>query len=244
MDETNLENVVQSTTDYDKFTFLDTNRELTAGHVQHIKDAFQEIGNMTAVQPILVNEKYEIIDGQHRFMAAQELGEPIYYTMRAGLGVKDARSMNILHRPWHSDDFAHSYADGGDKNYQKFLELRESFGFSHSITLIYIYGSSSAGIFSDFRKGEFYIPDLTKALERLNVLASVREISPVAKYQGFAEALQQVAKAEGYSHHRMLSKLKLNSQMLKRLNGVPENLRLLEDIYNYSVREGNRLRLY
>jgi hypothetical protein len=67
---------IQVTSDYDQFVIMEANREQNRGHIEAIKAAFGEMGNLTRVQPILVNERFEIIDGQHRFIACKELGEP------------------------------------------------------------------------------------------------------------------------------------------------------------------------
>lgn len=246
MDETDLQNVVQTSTKYDKFKFIVTNRERNQGHIEKLKKAFQEVGNLTRVQPILVNEKMEIIDGQHRFEAAKDLGEPIYFTMRKGLGVNEARSMNILQRPWNVDDYAESYINSGNRNYIDYMRLREDYGFNHSITLLYAYGGDATGLSASFRDGSFVLPDLPGAIKRLDMLASVAEISPdVARYRPFAAALLSTMRVEGYDHKEFLKKLELNADsLMKRLGNIPDNQRMIEDIYNHSTRVGNRLRLY
>lgn len=245
MDDSNVENVVQQSTKYGKFQFIGTNRVRNQGHIEKLKKAFQEVGNLTKVQPILVNEKYEIIDGQHRFQAARELGEPIYFTMRKGLGIDAARSMNILQRGWTTDDFANSYAESGNKQYREYLRIREEYGFNHSITLIYLAGGEVPGLFSGFREGTFEIPDLPAAIKRLELLASVEELTPIARFQSFAVAFLYSTRVPGYSHKEFLKKVALfGESQLKHLNSIPDNQRMIEDVYNYSTRVGNRQRLY
>lgn len=241
----NVNNVVQETMDYEQFSFIESNREQSRGHIEALKTAFDEVGNLTRVQPILVNERYQIIDGQHRFTACKELGLPIYFTVVPGLGVAEARNMNILHRTWKIEDFARSYALGGDVNYQKYLTLMEDYGFNHSIVLIYLHNRDMKGAFKQFRNGEFVMEDEAGARERLDKLAQVGEFTGLVKDIPFATALLKSMNVDGYSQKHMLKKLRLHGEtMLKRYGSVVDNQRQLEEIYNYMLREDSRIRLY
>lgn len=66
--------VVYKTYDYDKFTMLDENRQ-----PDHVKSLIVSFANRIVPNAILCNEKYEIIDGQNRFLALKEIGKPILY---------------------------------------------------------------------------------------------------------------------------------------------------------------------
>lgn len=241
----NLTNVVQESSDYEQFVFLETNREQSRGHIEALKTAYEEIGNLTRVQPILVNDRYEIIDGQHRFIACKELGLPIYFTQVPGLGVAEARSINILHRGWTADDFAKSYAASGDVNYQTYLQLREDYGFSHSVMLAYLYPTDIKGHFRSFRNGELVIEDEEAARERLDRLAELGEYTKLVNNREFALAVLRASKAEGYDQRRMVRKVRLHGDsLLKRWSSVEDNMRMLEEIYNYAMQENSRIRLY
>jgi len=69
------------TTDYSKFNTLAGNRQVNIAHVKKLESSFDE---EYLISPILVNEKFQIIDGQHRFEAAKNLKLPIYYYMIQG----------------------------------------------------------------------------------------------------------------------------------------------------------------
>lgn len=241
-----MENVVQQTDNYDMFSFIEANRDQSRGHVEALKHAYEEIGNLTKVQPILVNERYEIIDGQHRFTACKDLGEPIYYTQVPGLGVREARSMNILHRGWRVEDYAKSYALTGDTNYQKYIQLREDYGFNHSITLAYILNDpgSRSGFLKEFRQGEFVVPNEEEAVDRLEYLHAAAERAPIVAMRPAALALLKVLNMENFDRARMLDKLERNAHKMMRYEKIEDNLRQLEDIYNANVALSNRVRLY
>lgn len=238
-------NTVNSTDNYDQFTFLHNNRETHAPHIEALKDAFVAFGNLTVAQPILVNERMEVIDGQHRLVACRELHQPVYYTVVPGLNVEDARQMNLLHRGWGTDDFAHSYASSGITAYQQYLELREQFPkFPHSTILVYLYGEgkNSTGMYKAFREGELVIHDLEATVEQLQRLAQLSELTVMTK--PISRAIQIMFQNPQYDHQRMLRKLEATGP-LRAYQGVRDNLRNLEDVYNSGgVTEANKVRFF
>lgn len=235
---------IERTTDYSKFKLMHTNREQSRGHVETLKKAFEEVGNLTRVQPLLVNENFEIIDGQHRFTACKELDLPIYYTMVEGLGVAEARSMNILHRNWVTDDYAHSYANGGDPNYKTYIKLKEDYGFNHSVTLIAFSGTATdRGIFKEFKNGDFVVKDEAAVKDRLNFIAEVDELIDFPMDRYLARALMRLLQNDEFDRERMKTKI-TQTKSLKRDISSDGFLRQLEDIYNFKVHEGNRVRIY
>ena len=241
----NTTSTVQQSTQYSRFKFMFNNRDQSRGHIEALKKAFEEVGNLTEVQPILVNEKFEIIDGQHRFVAAKDLGAPIFFTVRPGLGISDARSMNILHRSWTTDDFAQSYASSGDPNYVKYLQLREDYGFNHSITIAYVEGGENKGMFAGFRRGDFVLTDEAGSRNRLDKLSEVLALTPVVGVdKNFAFAFLKVLNTQGYDHNRMLQKLEAHPELMRRYGSISEYMRAMEEIYNYGNREAGRVRLY
>ena len=111
--------IVYRTDEYQKFKDLYGNRELTEVRVRKIMESIQEVGYVCS--PIIVNEKFEVIDGQGRLAAAIRLNLPVYYIVDEGIGVKECQSMNINQGNWKLRDFICSYSMTGNVNY-KYLE--------------------------------------------------------------------------------------------------------------------------
>lgn len=236
-----MENVIQQTRNYDKFSFIHNNREQNDHHIEALKIAFKEIGNLTKVQPILVNDKYQIIDGQHRFAACRELGQPIYYTMAEGLNVKDAQKLNITQKKWSLDDYVWSYALGGDVNYQRYRQLREDYGMSNAIILPALFGvadSKHNPLYKTLRKGEMVIDEETyeAARERLDKLAEAVEIIPALKVREPGRAFIKILGSDNYNHERMLTKLHGQKGKFNKYATLLDNLRQLEEFYNLNNR--------
>ena len=115
--------VVYRTTDYSIFKVLYGNRGVKEQRKEKIQKSIKEIGWMR--QAILVNENYEIIDGQGRFQALMELGLPIEYTIQDGVGIEECRVMNINQTNWTLQDYIESYAKRKFPDYIRLQNLVE-----------------------------------------------------------------------------------------------------------------------
>lgn len=119
-----MEIKVFETTDYDLFKKLKGNRDVYS--VNKITQSIKKVGYIPS--PICVNEKMEIIDGQNRLEALKKLGMPVQYYVVKGIGVEEARQMNIGRRNWSQLDYVKSYAAEGRAEYVAFLNLYEEHG--------------------------------------------------------------------------------------------------------------------
>ena len=79
------------------------------------------------VSPIVVNEGFEVIDGQHRLEACEELNMPIEFIMRPGLGMDECISINTSSRNWTVEDYIEYYAKTGNQNYILLNDLRHKY---------------------------------------------------------------------------------------------------------------------
>lgn len=238
---------VHTTTDYKKFKFLIDNRQTARGHINKLKNAIASNPEILKVQPILVNEKFEIIDGQHRFNAASELGMPVSYVQVPGLNIATARDMNVMQRRWGIEDYAFSYAKAGNVNYKAFNKyVRENPGISKTIIMVVLGGRESENMGSDFRAGKFIIKrdkdDAEWIFEQLN---KIREITngeiPISK--PFVSGLSQAIDNEDFDYQRFLENLQKKPDMFHRTAVVRDALRMIEDIHNYH-KSTNLIRLY
>lgn len=107
---------IQTTTDYSIFKDLVGNRRVNDVRIRKIIASIQAVGYVT--NPIIVNEKMEIIDGQGRKAALQTLGMPVDYIIVRGIGINECRSMNIHQTNWTTKDYIYGYAEEGNTSYQ------------------------------------------------------------------------------------------------------------------------------
>src|SRR6187549_2973465 len=137
--------VKNSTKDYEKFRFLRANRAINKNNVEKIKASYREWG-VIAGRPILIDKDFNIIDGQHRFLALKDLGFPIPYEIIGGDIIGKTMALNSNQDEWQLIDYAKSYAEQGYDCYRKLLKYDEKnkLGFTNSLRICF--GSKTKGL--------------------------------------------------------------------------------------------------
>jgi hypothetical protein len=93
------------TEDYSTFKMLPYNRNID--HEKRLISSVDKIGLVPI--PIIVNERMEIVDGQHRFTACKTMGLPVYYIVVPGIGLKECSDMNSVSKNWSTMNHVHAY---------------------------------------------------------------------------------------------------------------------------------------
>ena len=96
--------------DYTKFKLYGFNRIITQGHIDKIKKSIRDNGFIKSF-PVLVDRNFNIIDGQHRFCACQQLNLPIYYEVIDPPKKKLIISLNTSHKNWQVNDYVKFYSE-------------------------------------------------------------------------------------------------------------------------------------
>ena len=119
------DNIIYCTNDYTIFKRLCGNREVVESRKNTIKQSIIENGYIR--NPIVVNEKMEIIDGQGRFEALKELKMPIEYVIAIGAGQKECVALNVNQKNWKTIDYIKSFAEMNVPEYNFIKVLCETF---------------------------------------------------------------------------------------------------------------------
>lgn len=87
--------VINETYDYSKFSLLNFNRSIDLHNYNKLLLETEKEFQMQKF-PIIVSEKFEIIDGQHRFAVCSNMGAPIYYIFdnKKTASFEDVHSVN------------------------------------------------------------------------------------------------------------------------------------------------------
>ena len=112
---------IKSTMNYSIFKKLEGNRPVVNRRVNKIIASIQNVGYITS--PLIVNEKMEVIDGQGRLEALEQLKMPVEYIIHPGIGINECIAMNINQGNWSLKDYIESYATRGNKSYQRLEQL-------------------------------------------------------------------------------------------------------------------------
>jgi hypothetical protein len=238
--------VIRVTKDYDKFRALPGNRQRYDFHVEQVATAMELFPQLTPAQPILVNEKFQIIDGQHTFMAIKQRGDLVYYIQVEDLGVAEARVLNVLPRKWEPIDYAESYAAGGNENYKEYLKARRDFRQPHNVTMNAlggrVAGKHSVTLNQPFKLGQYEAKNIEHGRYLLNCITEVKELSGVPVITPFAYAIIRAVEHPDFDFGVFLNKLRRHGGLyLQRFTQIQDYLRAIEAIYN--VNETKKIRL-
>lgn len=242
-----MSSTVVKTSDYDIFKGIVGNRKIYPGLVKRLTDSIR-VHNMLEQNPIIVNEKMEIIDGQNRLEAAKKLGVPIWYTVVNGAGLDEIHTLNTNVQGWNTMDYLNSYIDMGKKDYKLLKEFAVHYNLSVPIAMHLLAGNTSRGInrpelYQDFREGRFEVNNLEqgdKEAKNLALLAPFTE-ALTWKSKGFVLAIEKVwNKVDPEAFYK---KVQDRGERFRRRANIKDYLRDFEDVWNRGLKE-NQLRFY
>lgn len=231
---------VHTTTDYFLFKPIDGNRNKNLLHINRLKKSMEEHYLFTI---IIVNEKYEIIDGQHRFDVIQELGLPLHYIICKGYGLNEVHILNNNSKTWNADDYLIGYVNLGYKDYVKYKDFKEKFSIGHHECMSLLGGSTQGRVPVDiFYKGEFKIKSLYEAENLMTKILLIEPYYTGVRRRSFIFAMIAMLKNENFDINEFIGKLRLQPTALTDCVNVVKYKELIEEIYNYRRREKVNLR--
>ena len=241
---------IERTKIYGLFKLMAGNRPVDYNHVKRLKRSMERYPHMFASNPIEVNENFYIIDGQHRRLAAQELGTDVYYIVVPGATLEETRIENITQRRWSLMDFASSYAESGRNDYKIFIKyVKKHPGIAPGILRTYLIGGQKNQAEADFRNGEFTIEDEQHAANNLEKLAAIIDKTGVSMNKPLAIGLLQLFEgrtaknSDPFDYEFFMGKLERESarELLRPSTSVRACLRSVEDVYNFQSKSQKRL---
>ena len=234
-------NQVKMTNDYELFTFIDGNRNININQLSRLSESIDE--DYIPV-PIIVNEKKQIIDGQHRYQVVKTLKKPVYFIEIEGLKLPEVHRLNNNTKNWTATEYMNGYAKLGYPDYIKYKEFKKLYNFGHNETMALLQNKSSrrSSAFKDFREGLFKIASYKKAEKVAEKITMIKQYYDGYKRRSFVFAMMQLFNNDEYNHAEFLHKLSFQSLRLVDCTTVKQYISLVEDIYNYHRKD--KIRLY
>lgn len=193
------------TNDYGKFDFFNQNRPISQGLVERLKKSIHEVGYING-RPVLVNSRFLILDGQHRFIACKELGLPIIYEIQKGDEDKVILALNTNQKSWSLKEFVNMHAKNGLREYQylQMIDEKYNLGISNTLSICVPQGGDDRG--RSIRNGEKL--KLNPRTEQIcEFVLSCHQVS-FYKTQKFVQALtyliSKVSKADLQKLHKKI----------------------------------------
>ena len=234
-------NKVYKTNDYSLFKKINGNRAVNKLHLNRLIDSIKN-DDLTHAVPIVVNKKYEIIDGQHRFDACLTLKKPIYYIVVDG-SLKEVQILNQNSKNWKSEDYILGYCDLKMPEYIWINNFMKENKFSAEMAALICTKNNSKNVSVVIKSGNLKISNKDEANIMANYFHKYRKLFDGAFTRRFVEAIIIADKTNGFSHDKLLQKLSYQSDKLKSCTTSRAYLAMLEDIYIYRERN-EKLRFF
>ena len=234
-------NEIYQTKDYTKFKLIKTNRDIKNPKIKKLAKSMSDNGWLPGSY-VIVNSKWEVIDGQHRLMAGMSLNLPIVYTMEKKADDKVMRGLNMAGDNWLLSDHLNGFVKDGNEHYIKLDAFRKAFPELKITECMMLckngYISVQRGT---FEAGEFTVKNMDIAYKWGEY---IMRLKPFAKFFNtgiFVRALVCCLTKEGFNFEDFMRKVELRPTSLVKCGTREQYIQLFESIYNY--RRSDKLNL-
>ena len=249
-------NKVYQTRNLSMFKEIQGNRVPNLQHVNRLTESIKEYG--MKCNPILVNEHMQVIDGQHRLLAAKNAESFIYYIVINGYSLQEVHTLNLNQKNWTKKDFMIGYADMGVKSYVKlrdFYNDNKDFGFSNCVALCSnragaqnsdlsqsIRGGKKINMTEIFESGTWKGKDFNLAQVYANQIRMIKPYYSGYNRHTFVRTMIGMFLNKNFNYFEFMKKLKLQPTALQDCANAGQFKMMIEDIYNYRNRNKVNLR--
>jgi hypothetical protein len=252
-------NQVNQTNDYTKFKTLKGNRNVNKLHIKRLQKSFKQ---SYLLSPIIINQNYEIIDGQHRFEAAKAENLPINFILCNDYGLTEVQLLNTNMKNWKKEDYLNAYCDLGYKNYlifRNFMRKYPDFGIAACEVLLtgtlnpghkstskkeFRSETNKSGSYAIryFQEGDLEIPDYEQSVDSAERILMIKPYYDGFARPTFVRAICGVFRVSEYEHAKLIDRLKSNPNSIEHCSNVTQYKLLIEDVYNFRSRNKVSLR--
>ena len=226
-------------------------------HVKNLQ-ASMELFPDLYLHPIIVNEKLEIIDGQHRFTAAKNLGQEIFYIIDKNPASQKIIAYNTTQKNWKLEDYLNYWCNKSNENYLKLEAFCKEYNLDIPIGICWITGRIKYGNHS-FKNGKFVFElheHTKKAVETLMLVIEILKdrvpnYKTMVRQPCFNDAIKRFLETDRVNHAIFLSQLKKYSMDFYFYRNTEQYLEKFVETYNYNrsndrlfvAKDGLRLRI-
>ena len=245
-----MQSKILTTNDYSIFRKMTGNRGVDEKRVNGLMKSIRKIGWIS--NPIIVNRKMEVVDGQGRLEALKRLAMPVEYHIVDDANLEACRVMNTNNKAWKPLDYVTSYADSGIKDYQRMKEIVDHFHVSIDTVILASGIKSSGTVTEQIRNGKFEFSE-SDYIDTCHALNIRKKYLPILDRFGGRRTtrdkvvfyLVEYGKTHpDVDHDKIIEALEncdpheIYAQNFERL------LESIQDVYNYNKRKGGRLYFY
>tara|TARA_R100000656_G_scaffold38314_1_gene32278 strand:+ start:712 stop:1503 length:792 start_codon:yes stop_codon:yes gene_type:complete len=240
---------------YNSLEFFGGNRNVNAKNVQCLIEAIKEC-NLLPLCPLLVYRiggEYKIADGQHRYLAALELGLSFYVVVsKEPYDTSLIGKLNSNHKNWGLGDYAKYWANQSETSrvYKRYLEYYNENRITHGI-LIALYNKTHIRLHKEggskrFKTGGLvfnslirdHVEDRLYCLKKLQGAALNPVLKPVTlRKQQFQGAILTALNNEHFNFKKFLKNLYRSRH---RFNELAKTVDMVHEIYRIENLRGRK----
>lgn len=231
---------LQSTTDYTKFNLLDYNRDIDVSLLSKLKTSMGKRGFLPFC-PVVVDGAWNIIDGQHRFLAAKELQLPVWYLMTDTEDKSVIVTMNADKKAWSLADYCKMYAVQGNEYYAALKRFAEKRKLRIGVAFALISGhevANSKAVSKLYKEGGWVCTKEELALADRDY-ANIRTIIDLVHFPltiRLITAILHMSRSESFNWGRMIQNCNKYRDKLYPCTTRKSWIRMFENVYNYHER--------
>lgn len=232
--------IVKSTSNYDLFNKKSTNRMVSDKHVRKIADSMKAYGYVGS--PIVVNNNYEVIDGQHRLEACKLVGIPVTYTI-SDLGTEEMIALNNTSKSWVWSDYVSTYANSGNKSYKLLKEVCDQYNLTDAFLVQRLFRTH----INDIKNGKFtcseeYVLAVKDMVQCLTNRKNIAEYEGIPFKRAHQLALTKLLSANVIDTDRFEDQLsKYGAGLVINYINESDVLENFQELYNYRLSAKNRV---
>ncbi len=225
--------------DYKQFKFIKGNRHINEAKVKKIIRDIDNGLDMLRYCPIVVNNKMEIIDGQHRYTVCKILKCPVHYVIAGEAELHEIAKINSRTERWKPIDFVRCYMETGNTQYEILMRFMLDYQLPASSAMMIL----SAGIHNteiqsqrlqrEFEEGRFVVTALEEAETIMQWACQFDEFEGRTS-RTFLKAISIILRHEKCDMEDLLHRYRQNPSALSTEGSHKKYLTALEDIYNRS----------
>lgn len=235
---------IDQTIEYEVFKKHESNREVNEALVQQLLESVSK-KNLLGLRPVLVDENFFVIDGQHRLEVAKRLGIPVHYQIYdKKCSAHDMVLLNNNQKSWTINDYLNFYVNEGYEQYMLLKEYVDKDKLKLNIALRLLNGSRSSDFFRKFREGLYTFPQGEEYLEVMQKRELIKETIDFIKRKTsgpkmyldrvtFYGALVDFFNIKSFSYQIFANKLHFKIDLIHPCTRQLDYVKLFKDIYNW-----------
>lgn len=233
--------IIKKTSDYTIFNSVKFNRDKNKRHIESLKKMLLK-ENLLHLHPILVNEKMEVVDGQHRLEAAKDLGLEVFY-IQDRISYEHILNSNLFQKKMSLGDVIKFYSLKDElPDYIELHQFLEELDMSPKALMGLFFGTTTASMIEFIKSGKFKMPkdsqsikDLIKSFSTFIYFAKDKRLTPFSMFYNanFTIAFRNIYNLSGFNEKMFYNKLDMRWFELKPQVSSKEWTKLLISIYNW-----------